>query len=196
MALFPVAPSPQVTLRSAQPADAPLLFRWRSEPSVRRYQPLSEASIADLRADLLRQRGEDLYRSQGERFQWIVVVDGQPAGWITLAIASWEHGIAEVGYALSTPFQGRGAMRRALAGLVERLFAKTTLARLEARCATGNRASIRVLESVGFRREGLLRGYFEIGGARVDNWLYALLRSDRCERPAGGDGAQSASRLA
>jgi ribosomal-protein-alanine N-acetyltransferase len=167
-----------VTLRPARPADAALLHAWRAEPTVRRHQPLSDASVADLRTDLARQRPEELYRGQGERFQWIVVVAGEPAGWITLAVASWEHGIAEVGYALGTPFQGRGVMTAALTQLFAELFGHTALERIEARCSIDNFASQAVLDKLGFTREGLLRGYFELDGRRVDNHLFALLRTD------------------
>ena len=38
-----------------------------------------------------------------------------------------------------------------------------------------NRASIRVAEKAGFRREGLLRSYIEVKGTRRDVYLYALL---------------------
>ena len=69
----------RVALRPALPADAGLRFRWRGEPSVRRHQPLSDASIADLRADLVRHRHDELYRGRGERFQWIVLVEGEAA---------------------------------------------------------------------------------------------------------------------
>jgi len=168
----------RVALRPALPADAGLLFRWRNEPTVRRHQPLSEASIADLRADLARHRHDELYRGRGERFQWIVVVEGEAAGWITLAVASWDHGLAEVGYALSTPFQGRGVMRHGLEQLAGELFGHTALERIEARCAIANVASQRVLEAVGFVREGRLRSYFKLDGGRVDNYLYALLRDE------------------
>ena len=41
-----------------------------------------------------------------------------------------------------------------------------------------NGASQKVLERAGFQREGLLRGYFEMGGRRVDNHPYAILKSD------------------
>lgn len=167
-----------MALRPALPADAGLLFRWRNEASVRRHQPLSEASIADLRADLARHRHDELYRGRGERFQWIVVVEGEAAGWITLAVASWDHGLAEVGYALSTPFQGRGVMRHGLEQLAAELFGHTPLERIEARCAIANVASQRVLEAVGFVREGRLRSYFKLDGGRVDNYLYALLRDE------------------
>jgi ribosomal-protein-alanine N-acetyltransferase len=179
MALAPTPQALAVRLRPATARDAPLLAAWRGEASVRRHQPLQEASLADLRADLDRQRPGDLYRRRGDRFQWIVVVDDVPSGWITLAVTSWEQGIAEVGYALTTSAQGHGVMTRALAALVDDLFSRTAIERLEARCSTGNQASARVLEKVGFEREGLLRGYFRLGGRRVDNWLYAILRGDR-----------------
>lgn len=167
-----------VALRPALPDDAGLLYRWRNEPSVRRHQPLAEASIGDLRADLLRHRHDELYRCRGDRYQWIVLVEGEAAGWITLAVSSWEHGLAEIGYALSAPFQGRGVMRSALEQLAGELFAHTVLERIEARCSTENVASQRVLEAVGFVREGRLRSFFRLGDRRVDNFLYTLLRDE------------------
>jgi ribosomal-protein-alanine N-acetyltransferase len=176
-----VSPRPQplaVALRPARPPDAPLLHRWRAEPSVRRHQPLSDAGVADLRADLARQRPEELFRGRGERYQWIVEVEREAAGWITLAVASWEHGIAEIGYALATRWQGRGVMPDALTLLLAELFGQTALERIEARCSVENVASQRVLDKVGFTREGRLRSYFELDGRRVDNFLYAILRDD------------------
>jgi diamine N-acetyltransferase len=166
----------QVTMRPATPRDAELLRLWRAEPSVRRHQPLNDLPVSQLRADVASQRIADLYRGRGEKFQWIVQVDGQPAGWVTLVVSNWEHGLAEVGYALSTPFQGQGYMTEALRQLLADLFANSTLERVEARCAVENVGSQRVLEKNGFRREGLLLGYFKLRGRRVDNYLYARLR--------------------
>jgi [ribosomal protein S5]-alanine N-acetyltransferase len=170
--------SSQITLRPAAPRDAELLRQWRAEPSVQRFQPLNELPTAQLRADVASQRMADLYRGRGEKFQWIVQVDGHPAGWLTLVVSNWEHGLAEVGYALSTPYQSRGVMTNALAQLLDDVFHNTLLERIEARCAVDNVGSQRVLEKTGFRREGYLRGYFRLRGQRVDNFLYALLRED------------------
>jgi RimJ/RimL family protein N-acetyltransferase len=182
MAVAPASPpgpsSPRVSLRPAAPRDADLLRRWRSEPSVRRFQPLNDLSVSQLRSDVAGQRTADLYRGRGEKFQWIVDADGEPVGWITLVVSNWEHGLAEVGYALSTDWQGRGLMPRALADLLGDLFAHTRLERVEARCAVDNEASQRVLEKTGFTREGRLRGYFRLRGRRVDNYLYAQLETD------------------
>ena len=174
-----------ISLRPAAPRDADLLRQWRSEPSVRRFQPLNELPTAQLRADVASQRIADLYRGRGEKFQWIVQVDSHPAGWITLVVSNWEHGLAEVGYALSTAYQGRGIMTDALQILLDDLFQNTLLERIEARCAVENHGSQRVLEKNGFLREGRLKGYFKLRGRRVDNYVYGLLREDWVGRGRG-----------
>lgn len=153
---------------------------------MRRFQPLNELPTAQLRADVASQRMADLYRGRGEKFQWIVEVDGEPAGWITLVVSNWEHGLAEVGYALSTLYQSRGLMTDAVSQLLGDLFANTLLERVEARCAIENTGSQRVLEKNGFLREGRLKGYFKLRGKRVDNYLYGLLREDYYAQMTGG----------
>lgn len=178
MALPQWATQPRIALRPAQAADAPLLKQWREEASVRRHQPLGEVTLGQLRSDLAQQSAADLRRGRGPKFQWVILVDERPAGWITLVVANWEHGLAEIGYALSTPYQRRGLMVPALRQLLAELFSSTPLVRIEARCSVENVASQRVLERTGFRREGLLRGYFVLGGRRVDNFLFAILRGD------------------
>jgi ribosomal-protein-alanine N-acetyltransferase len=171
-------PPTRVTLRRASSADAERLQRWRAEPSVRRHQPLAALGISALRDQLATSSVADLATSRGSRFDWIVAVDSEPAGWITLAVHSWEHGVAECGFALTTRQQRRGVMQRALPQLLDLVFHDSRLARIEARCTVDNVPCQRLLERVGFVREGRLRGYFELRGRRVDNFLYALLRSE------------------
>jgi len=167
-----------VALRPATPADAVSLTRWRAESSVGRHQPLGDITTAQLRAELANHRPEALYRGRGEKFQWIVTIDQEPAGWITLVLTNWDHGLAEFGYALASAYQGRGLMAMAIEQLLADLFLNTTIERLEARCSVDNVASRRVLEKLGFRQEGRLRGYFRLRGERVDNHLFAMLRED------------------
>ncbi len=165
-------------LRAARRTDAPLLHLWRNEPSVARHQPLGPATVERLAAELDIQDHRHLRQGKGDKFQWIIEVGGQPAGWMTLVATNWEHGLAELGYALSTPFQRRGIAPRAIKQLLDELFTNTRLQRIEARCSVENTASARVLERTGFEREGTLRAYFELRGERVDNYLYAVLRAD------------------
>ncbi len=168
--------SPVIGIRAARPGDAPLLLHWRSEPSIRRHQPLAPASLEKVRAELRAQRHSELFQGRGPRFQWIIEADSRPAGWITLAITNWPHGLCEVGYALSTPYQGRGLMAPILVDFCTDLFQRTCLHRIEARCSVENTASWKILELAGFQREGRLRSYFVLGDERVDNFLYARIR--------------------
>lgn len=178
----PVATIRRVTLRPVNGRDAELLRRWRREWSVRRFQPLHDLTLSQLRSALEAQQIDDLYRGEGEKYQWVVLADGLPAGWLTLVVNNWEHGLAEVGYALTTAYQRQGLMPRALKLLLEDLFRRTSLYRIEARCVVGNEASQRVLERCGFRHEGRLRAYFTLHGDRVDNHLYAILKDDVLRR--------------
>ena len=51
-------------------------------------------------------------------------------------------------------------------------------AMLEAACLAHNAASIRLLENVGFRREGIARGLVCINGRWQDHIVFALLADD------------------
>ncbi len=175
-------PPVHVAVRPAKGSDAAHLQRWRAEPAVRRWQPIRNASVARLRAEIAAQRHRDLPRGRGDRYTWMIEAGGERAGWITLAIMNWDHGLGEIGYALSSAHHGRGTMTAALGLLLPDLLLRTPLERLEARCAADNEASARVLEKLGFMREGTLRAYFVLDGRRIDHHLYALLREDYLPR--------------
>ncbi len=64
---------------------------------------------------------------------------------------------------------------RAVAGFA---FDTLHLNRLEAACLPNNAASIRLLEKVGFTREGYARKYLCIDGRWQDHLLYGLVRDD------------------
>ena len=125
-------------LRPARPADATLLFQWRAEPAVSQFQPLLNISLERLEADLALQEWAKFYRGEQEKFQWIILAADEAAGWITLVVTSWEHGLAEVGFSLATSFQRRSLMPQAPQLLLVEIFLRTSLERLEARCAVEN----------------------------------------------------------
>ncbi len=103
-------------------------------------------------------------------------------------VSNWEHGLAEVGYALSTLYQNRGVMSEALALLLEDLFHNTLLERLEARCAVENIGSQRVLEKTGFEREGRLRALLQ-ATRPADGQLPLCPPARRLPRRQGGQGS-------
>jgi ribosomal-protein-alanine N-acetyltransferase len=82
---------------------------------------------------------------------------------------------ASLGYWMGAPYAGRGRMREAVGMLLPMAFNALRLHRIEAATMLNNFASMRVLESVGFEREGLARGYLKINVRWEDHILYACL---------------------
>jgi [ribosomal protein S5]-alanine N-acetyltransferase len=89
---------------------------------------------------------------------------------------------ASLGYWIGAAYARQGYMSVAVSALVPFVFDQLKLHRLEAACLPSNAASIRLLEKVGFAREGFARRYLRINGVWQDHFLYAMLSED--PRPA------------
>ena len=85
---------------------------------------------------------------------------------------------AEVGYSIRRDLWGRGLATEAVATLIVFAFESLGLRRIEADADPRNVASIRVLEKLGFVREGVARERWEIGGEVQDSILFGLLQRD------------------
>ena len=106
--------------------------------------------------------------------------DGALLGAITLDnIRRGPAQAANLGYWIGAPHARRGYMREAILGVVHHAFAVLDLSRIEAACLSENAASRGVLESSGFKYEGVAQSYLQIDGRWRNHVLYAQLRSDR-----------------
>jgi len=85
----------------------------------------------------------------------------------------------EVGYWLFVSARGRGVATRAVRAAVEHAVA-TGIYRVEAHVRIGNVGSERVLERLGFQREGIKKRFLRRGDddERYDATLFALLADD------------------
>ena len=85
---------------------------------------------------------------------------------------------AYLGYYLDRERNGRGFMTAAVATVARFAFESARLHRIQAAVMPENVGSIRVVEKVGFRYEGLARNYLRIDGRWRDHKLYALTAED------------------
>ena len=90
----------------------------------------------------------------------------------------WVADNVQLGYWVKREARGRGVATRALHLLSRWAFAELGAVRVQLLTEPENRASQRVAEKAGFRREALLRSYVELKGSRRDVYMYALLRDD------------------
>jgi ribosomal-protein-alanine N-acetyltransferase len=80
-----------------------------------------------------------------------------------------------LGYAIDGVHEGRGLMREALEATIEHVFTVIGLHRIQASFVPDNHRSGRLLERLGFAREGLAKNYLYINGAWRDHVLTARL---------------------
>lgn len=83
-----------------------------------------------------------------------------------------------LGYRLDEERQGRGLMTEALRKGIETAFGPLGLHRIEANIIPRNRASLRVVEKLNFRNEGLSSKYLKINGVWEDHIHMVLLNEE------------------
>jgi ribosomal-protein-alanine N-acetyltransferase len=98
-----------------------------------------------------------------------------------LTLAQIQRGVTQsavLGYWMGARYAGNGLMTGAVRAVIGFAFDTIHLNRLEAACLPRNAPSIRLLEKVGFTREGYARKYLCIDGRWQDHVLYGLVRDD------------------
>ncbi len=111
-----------------------------------------------------------------------IIIANQAVGSIGFELRSdIERFSAEVGYWLGEEFWGRGIATAALKTATAYALQTYKLNRIYALPFSENRASIRVLEKSGYRREGVLRLSVFKNGQFLDQALYAFIAHRRPE---------------
>ena len=166
---------PTLTLRYATADDAPRLLELASDPAVTAwfswgpYESLDqpEAYIAGLEGK----------REAGELLDFLVVhPEAGPIGVTGLSELAARDRRATVGSWFGREWWGSGANRDSKALITAVAFRQLGLDRVTAWANTRNGRSQVALERVGFRREGVLRGWHRHGDERHDVVVFGMLR--------------------
>ena len=172
----PELTSPRLLLRRFASTDGPALHAYLSRPEAVKFEPYGviDAQEADGWAE---QRATDpafwaiCLRDGGELIGNLYLASVAPSEWRT-----WE-----LGYVLHPDHWGQGYASEAATRLLDECFGAWGAHRVTASCDVANAASWRLLERLGFRREGhLLAGssFPEDADGRPiwkDAYLYAVL---------------------
>lgn len=172
---LPTLQGERVRLRWLTEDDLDALFTIFSDPAVTRFwSALPITRRGEARRLLLDARRE--YRER-TLFEWGMAMNDtdEVVGTVTLFNFDVENRRAELGFALARRHWGRGLMREGLDLVVGLCFGPLGLRRLEADVDPLNAASLKLLESLGFRREGLMRERWNVGGELQDGVLLGLL---------------------
>ncbi len=170
---FPTMATDRLVLGPHEAADAPEAFRFYSSEQSLRFVP------RDFFCDP--QEGVEKVLGFAEAFEehsaiwWTfrVRVTGEFVGYGGLFDISTEDHNAEVGYGIHPEYWGKGFASEAVRSIVDFGFEKLRLHRIFGLIDPDNGASMRVLEKLGFQKEGVLRDNAFARERYWDHCLYA-----------------------
>lgn len=180
----PTLHTARLRLRPFEDADADALFALHSSAHVLRYwdsPPWSERERAGRFLAACRQMTVD---GSGARLAVELVSDGTFIGWCSLTRWNQDYRSAALGYCFDDAAWGHGYATEAARASLRWAFDALDLNRVQAETDMRNFASARVLEKLGFVREGTLREDCVVNGEVSDSWVFGLLRREWW--PSGG----------
>lgn len=172
---LPVLDGTRIRLRGIEADDFDAFYALHSDPRVMRYWSFPAWTAHEQAREYFASAcsGRDATRL----LCWGIAERGHDRliGAVTLYDIDREQGRASIGYALSSPWWGQGLAREALSCVLAHAFDALALRRVEADIDPRNAASCRLVERLGFEREGLLRERWHVAGEVCDTALYGLL---------------------
>jgi len=169
-----------VTLRPIRLRDARALERelmenrsWlRTWEASSPYAPMSFDTRASIRSLLAHSR-------TGSGLPFLVEYNGELAGQLNVSSITWGSlSNASIGYWVGEKFAGRSITPIAVALATDYCFNQLGLHRMEICIRPENAPTLRVVEKLGFRYEGLRRRFIHINGAWRDHFAFALVAEE------------------
>lgn len=166
VALRPITRSDRDAWTSVRAKNRDWLAPWEATPPRDVGPPMTfPAMVRNLRAQA----------RKGQLLPFVVTYDGELVGQLTVGgITYGSLCSAHVGYWIDARVAGRGVMPTAVALAVDHCFLVLRLHRIEVNIRPENVASLRVVEKLGFREEGLRLAYLHIAGDWRDHLSFAL----------------------
>ena len=175
---LPTIETERLTLRKILPQDDEDIFAYASDPDVASFVSWSvHKTIDDSRAYV--RYVQDRYE-RGLPESWAIYLKARRRVVGTIGFVNYapEHARAELGYALARRHWNQGLTTEAAVAVKAWAFGTMGLNRIDALCMVENVASTRVMERIGMKYEGLLRGYVYWKDHYHDLKIYSMLRSD------------------
>jgi len=174
----PTLQTERLRLRPFTDTDADPLLALHSSAHVLRYwdsPPWTEPERARRFIATCRQMADE---GTGTRVAVDRLSDGRFIGWCAIVRWNPDHRSASMGYCYDDAAWGQGYATEAARALLTWAFETLDLNRVQAETDTRNLASARVLEKVGFVREGTLREDCVVNGEVSDSWVFGLIRRE------------------
>ena len=137
--------------------------------------------------DFIRKAIDNRKSQPRRRYELAISLRGkdQLIGGCGLAVSDPKSRKGWIGYCLNRQYWKQGFGTEAARALVDFGFERLNLHRVFATCDSGNRASSRVLEKIGLKREGLLREEKWVKERWKNSLVYGILEDEAQHTPLG-----------
>jgi [ribosomal protein S5]-alanine N-acetyltransferase len=175
---FPIIETNRLILREVTIEDATDMFTYLSDQDVVKHMGLEPfQTVKDVWDEI------SWYKSiyeEGTGIRWGITLkdSGQVIGSCGFLNMLTKHYRAEVGYELSKEYWGKGIANEALEAVVKYGFRHFQLERIQALIEPANLPSQKLVERLGFRREGLLRHFEFTCGKFDDLYMYSIIKEE------------------
>jgi RimJ/RimL family protein N-acetyltransferase len=167
----------EVRLRPWTLGDVPAVTAACQDPEIARWTVIPHEYTELHATEFIATRDPD--RAAGREISFAVVDhDDELLGAMGMSNFDWDDKRSEIGYWMAREVRGRGLGTRALRLLSRWAIEGLGLERVELLANPANEASLRLAESAGYTRAGLLRRYRTRHGVREDLVMFSLLRED------------------
>jgi [ribosomal protein S5]-alanine N-acetyltransferase len=173
----------RLTLRDFLASDWKAVQEYANDLKVVRFMPWGPNTMVQTRA-FIRKVREWAHQKPRRKFEFAVILrsENRLIGGCGIRIINPQQREADMGYAFHQAYWGKGYATEASRALIKLGFSKLKLHRILATCDRQNKASSRVLEKAGMKREGLLQQNIRQRGRWRDTYLYAILEKERNKR--------------
>ena len=174
---LPVLHGVGFTLRELRSSDAASLFTMLTADEVARFITTPPSSVEGFERFI---EYAHRRRSQGEFACFAVVPEGLDTaiGIFQVRALDAEFSTAEWGFALGSPYWGRGLFTQGARLVMDFAFEQIGVNRLEARALAANERANSALRKVGARKEAVLRQSTAKNGCLHDEHLWAIVDTD------------------
>jgi len=111
-------------------------------------------------------------------YTFFVADQSKPVGKFAYFDVNLRNRSAEFGYVIHPAMRSQRLGTQMLKGCLNQVFQTTSLNKLYGQTAAFNLPSVRLLEILGFHRDGVLREHHELDGQLQNDYVYSLLRRE------------------
>ncbi|MFT5138738.1 MAG: ribosomal-protein-alanine N-acetyltransferase [Lysobacterales bacterium] len=175
---YKILETARTRLRPLSSEDAEAMFELYSDPETMKYwssEPVTDIAGAQklVQADIDWVKGENA-------LLWAVTLppSDKVLGKCVLFQLNHQNRRAELGYVINRSQWGQGLMTEVLEAVIPYAFESLNLHRIEVDTDPENVGSLRMLDKLGFRSEGLFKDRWFVHGQWHDSAMLALLKPE------------------